>query len=79
MTVTGCRPCARSSTRSTSRPTCWWAVSWRPAAGGRRLDVHDPSTGTVLATVADADPGDAAAAVDAAAAAAAGWAATSPR
>jgi succinate-semialdehyde dehydrogenase / glutarate-semialdehyde dehydrogenase len=55
------------------------AGSWRPAAAGRRLEVADPATGSVLATVADADTDDATAAVDAAAAAAADWAATSPR
>ena len=55
------------------------AGRWRPATTGRRLDVKDPSTGAVLATVADADPDDAVAAVDAAAAAATDWAATSPR
>ena len=52
---------------------------WRPAAEGRRIEVSDPANGTVLAWVADADPRDAEAAIDAAAAAAAGWAATSPR
>ena len=52
---------------------------WRPAGSGRRLEVPDPATGSVLASVADADPSDAEAAVDAAAAAAAGWAATAPR
>ena len=54
-------------------------ADWRPAASARRLDVRDPATGIVLASVADADPSDATAAVDAAAAAAANWAATSPR
>ena len=53
--------------------------TWRPAADGRRLEVRDPAHGTVLASVADADPSDATAAVGAAAAAATGWAATSPR
>lgn len=55
------------------------AGTWRPATAGRRLEVADPATGSVLATVADADTDDATAAVDAAAAAAADWAATSPR
>ena len=55
------------------------AGEWRAAASGRLLEVSDPATGNVLATVADADTGDAQAAVAAAAAAAAGWAATSPR
>ncbi|WP_336923791.1 NAD-dependent succinate-semialdehyde dehydrogenase [Aquipuribacter sp. SD81] len=53
--------------------------SWRPATGARRLEVADPATGTVLASVADADVEDARHALDAAAAAAPGWAATSPR
>jgi len=55
------------------------AGTWRPAADGRRLEVMDPSTGLVLASVADADATDAAAAVAAAASAAPAWAATSPR
>jgi succinate-semialdehyde dehydrogenase/glutarate-semialdehyde dehydrogenase len=50
-----------------------------PSTDGGRFDVLDPSTGTVLTTVADGTTEDAAAAVDAADAAAAGWAATSPR
>ncbi|NYE36799.1 succinate-semialdehyde dehydrogenase/glutarate-semialdehyde dehydrogenase [Nocardioides cavernae] len=53
--------------------------AWRAASGGRRLEVRDPATDAVLATVADADVEDATAAVDAAAASAADWAATSPR
>lgn len=52
---------------------------WQPAASGRRLEVSDPSTGAVIASVADAGTDDARAAVDAAAAAAADWAATAPR
>ncbi|NHC12840.1 NAD-dependent succinate-semialdehyde dehydrogenase [Motilibacter deserti] len=52
---------------------------WRPAASGRRLDVVDPSTGSPITSVADADVDEAVAAVDAAAAAADDWAATSPR
>jgi succinate-semialdehyde dehydrogenase / glutarate-semialdehyde dehydrogenase len=55
------------------------AGAWRPAGSGRRLEVCDPATGRVLTSVADADPEDARAAVDAAAAAAVEWAATSPR
>ncbi len=57
----------------------WVGGAWRPAAGGRRLEVTDPSTDMVLATVADADPADAAEAIAAAGAAAPAWAATSPR
>ena len=41
--------------------------------------VHDPATGEVVATVADASPQDALAAVEAAAAAGAAWAAAAPR
>ena len=52
---------------------------WREAADGRRFDVHDPADGSVLASVADAGPADATAALDAAAAAQASWAATPPR
>jgi succinate-semialdehyde dehydrogenase/glutarate-semialdehyde dehydrogenase len=55
------------------------AGEWRSASGGRTLDVRDPATGEVLATVADAAPADAQEAVAAAAGAAAAWAATSPR
>jgi len=39
---------------------------WREAADGRRADVLDPSTGTVIGTVADASPADVDAAVRAA-------------
>ncbi len=53
--------------------------SWREATGGRRLDVQDPSTGDVIATVADASPADGVAALDAAVAAQADWASTPPR
>jgi succinate-semialdehyde dehydrogenase/glutarate-semialdehyde dehydrogenase len=52
---------------------------WVPASSGGRFDVHDPSTGNVIASVADGTVEDAIAAVDAADAAAADWAATAPR
>lgn len=52
---------------------------WRDAANGGTLDVHDPATGRVLASIADGGSGDAVAALDAAAAAQAGWARTAPR
>ncbi|RYZ09633.1 MAG: NAD-dependent succinate-semialdehyde dehydrogenase, partial [Comamonadaceae bacterium] len=52
---------------------------WGPAAGGGFIEVVDPSTESVIATVPDADLEDAAAAVDAAAAAAPGWRNTAPR
>ena len=48
--------------------------AWRASSGGRRFEVIDPSTGDVLTTVADATPGDARAAVDAAQAAMREWA-----
>src|ERR1051325_9466545 len=53
--------------------------TWRPAGSGRTLPVYDPSDGSVLALIADADVADGLAAVDAAASAAAAWAATPPR
>jgi succinate-semialdehyde dehydrogenase/glutarate-semialdehyde dehydrogenase len=53
--------------------------SWRDAEGGRTLDVEDPSTGTPLASVADASPADAMKALDAAVAAQASWATHPPR
>ncbi len=52
---------------------------WVPASSGARFDVYDPSTGDVIAAVADGTVQDAIAAVDAADAAAVGWAATAPR
>jgi len=52
---------------------------WVPASSGGRFDVYDPSTGEVIAGVADGTVEDAIAAVDAADAAAAEWAATAPR
>jgi len=52
---------------------------WVPASSGGRFDVYDPSTGEVIAAVADGTVEDAIAAVDAADAAAAGWAGTAPR
>jgi succinate-semialdehyde dehydrogenase / glutarate-semialdehyde dehydrogenase len=52
---------------------------WREAAGGRRFDVVDPSTGELITAVANGDVADAEATVDAAAAAFEGWAATAPR
>jgi succinate-semialdehyde dehydrogenase/glutarate-semialdehyde dehydrogenase len=53
--------------------------SRRPADGGRTFEVEDPSTGQVIASVADAGADDGRAALDAAVAAQADWAATPPR
>lgn len=52
---------------------------WRPASGGQRIEVIDPSTEAVIASVPDATLEDATAAVEAAAGAAAGWRGTPPR
>ena len=49
-----------------------------PHANGK-LDVFDPTTGSVIAGIATSTPSDCVAAVEAAAEAAAGWAATPPR
>ena len=52
---------------------------WRDAAGGDTLAVEDPSTGEDLCQVADAQPEDSLAALDAAAEAQKGWAKHPPR
>src|SRR3954449_5916553 len=52
---------------------------WRDASGGATLDVEDPSTGEAIASVADATPDDAKAALDACCAVQAEWAAHPPR
>jgi succinate-semialdehyde dehydrogenase/glutarate-semialdehyde dehydrogenase len=53
--------------------------AWREASGGARFAVHDPATEEVLTEVADGQPDDAIAALDAAVAAQPEWAATPPR
>ena len=53
--------------------------AWAPATAGRTFDVRDPSSGDVIATVADGDASDGLRALDAAVAAQAAWAATPPR
>ncbi|TYK51383.1 NAD-dependent succinate-semialdehyde dehydrogenase [Actinomadura decatromicini] len=52
---------------------------WRKARSGATFPVHDPATGEVIATVADADPEDAADAMEAAAASFPRWSATPPK
>src|SRR5690606_28315481 len=52
---------------------------WRPAEGGRTLDVFDPATGERVKTIADATPADGMAALDAAVEAFPAWAATPAR
>jgi succinate-semialdehyde dehydrogenase/glutarate-semialdehyde dehydrogenase len=53
--------------------------TWRASSSGRTFDVQDPSTGSVIARIADGTPADAVAALDAAVAAQDDWAATPPR
>jgi succinate-semialdehyde dehydrogenase/glutarate-semialdehyde dehydrogenase len=57
----------------------WIGGKWLPAAGGGLIDVVDPSTEAVIATVPDATVADGAAAVEAAARAAKDWRQTPPR
>ncbi|MFE6997384.1 NAD-dependent succinate-semialdehyde dehydrogenase [Microbacterium sp. NPDC057659] len=52
---------------------------WTDAEEGRTFDVHDPATGAVIRTIADASPADGKRALDAAVAAQDAWAATAPR
>jgi len=52
---------------------------WVDGATGRTIEVHDPATGEVIATIADATPDDGIRALDAAVDAAASWAATPAR
>jgi succinate-semialdehyde dehydrogenase/glutarate-semialdehyde dehydrogenase len=53
--------------------------AWRPAESGATFPVEDPSTGRVLAYVADASPADGMQALEAATKAQSGWAAVPPR
>jgi succinate-semialdehyde dehydrogenase / glutarate-semialdehyde dehydrogenase len=55
------------------------AGEWRAADGGKAFPVEDPSTGEVIALVADASPDDGNAALESAVDSQAGWAATPPR
>jgi succinate-semialdehyde dehydrogenase/glutarate-semialdehyde dehydrogenase len=52
---------------------------WRPAESGATFSVDDPSTGRLLAEVADASPADGLQALEAAAKAQTAWAAVPPR
>jgi succinate-semialdehyde dehydrogenase/glutarate-semialdehyde dehydrogenase len=52
---------------------------WRDASGGGTLDVEDPATGEAIASIADATPEDAKAALDACVAVQDEWAAHPPR
>lgn len=53
--------------------------SWQASTTGATFDVHDPATGQVIKTIADATVEDAVRALDAAVAAQDAWAATSSR
>ncbi|WP_309129916.1 aldehyde dehydrogenase family protein, partial [Microbacterium sp.] len=46
---------------------------WADAEEGRTFDVHDPATGDVIASIADATPADGIRALDAAVAAQDSW------
>src|SRR3954453_6382473 len=52
---------------------------WRDASGGGTLEVEDPATGESIASIADATPEDAKAALDACVAVQDEWAAHPPR
>jgi succinate-semialdehyde dehydrogenase/glutarate-semialdehyde dehydrogenase len=52
---------------------------WRDGSTGETIDVHDPATGDVLATIANATPEDGVAALDAACAVQESWSRTAPR
>ncbi|MFN8192825.1 MAG: NAD-dependent succinate-semialdehyde dehydrogenase [Nocardioidaceae bacterium] len=52
---------------------------WREGAAGKRFPVKDPADGSTITEVADGDPEDALAALDAAVAVQRDWAATAPR
>ncbi len=52
---------------------------WIDGDSGATFDVHDPATGDVIASIADATPADGIRALDAAVAAQDSWAATAPR
>jgi succinate-semialdehyde dehydrogenase/glutarate-semialdehyde dehydrogenase len=53
--------------------------AWVDSSNGATLDVFDPSTGACIKSIADAQPADGIAALDAAVAAADAWASTAPR
>jgi succinate-semialdehyde dehydrogenase/glutarate-semialdehyde dehydrogenase len=52
---------------------------WVDSTSGREIEVHDPATGLVLKTIADASVDDAKRAMDVAADTQASWSATAPR
>jgi succinate-semialdehyde dehydrogenase/glutarate-semialdehyde dehydrogenase len=69
-----------SSAPAASRPTnLFIGGQWIAGAGWQRIDVVNPSDGTVITSVADATVDDGLRAVDAAATALADWSRTAPR
>jgi succinate-semialdehyde dehydrogenase/glutarate-semialdehyde dehydrogenase len=70
---------AEQSVVESVRPQLFIGGEWRDASGGGTLPVEDPSTGETLVEIADGQPDDATAALDAAVAAQDEWAATAPR
>src|SRR3954469_1028489 len=70
---------AEQSVVESVRPQLFIGGEWRDASGGGTLPVEDPSTGEALVEIADGQPDDATAALDAAVAAQDEWAATAPR
>ena len=65
---------------STAAPTrLLIGADWRDASDGEELEVFDPGTGEVIASVASGSPDDAVAAVSAAAEALPAWSSTTPR
>jgi succinate-semialdehyde dehydrogenase/glutarate-semialdehyde dehydrogenase len=80
MTTTTLPPAGRETAVVEAVPKGLWIDGGaRSAVGGRVLPVDDPSTGEVLAEVADASVEDGLAALDAAVVAQSQWAATAPR
>lgn len=68
------QPLAKLRDRHLFRDKSFIGGEWRENAGGNRIDVTNPSTGGVLASVAALDAGESLSAVDAAEGAAADWA-----
>src|SRR6187455_1075453 len=79
MTMTTMSPEREASVVAGVPSGLWIDGADRPATAGATLPVHDPSTGEVLAEVADATPEDARQALDAAVAAQRSWAEVAPR
>jgi succinate-semialdehyde dehydrogenase/glutarate-semialdehyde dehydrogenase len=82
MTLTGAAEgVALTSDRRLPKTPCQLLIGaeWRDAGSGATIEVEDPATTDILATVASAAPDDALLALDAAAGAQESWARTPPR